>query len=322
MPVGPYPQDPSHHPPPAHPHEPPYEAPYEPPYEEPPYEQPPPADPYQPPPEVAPCALEAPVLFVARTAPIEQRSKPFQILRILDSGAWVAVEHGVKRTGCLDHGQMSELQDALAMAEFTARAPQQVNCAALPTSVVTVVDRSRGLRTSYGAPCGEPAHPSIHELVRVTGAWTRTLVGQPAELPAAPPPPPTPDEPAPPYARCALDAPALYSTTTTMLHAQHPPPRSLKILESGAWILRANGAVQTGCLRRGQMRALRRQMARADFAPPPPPAFQCKALPSRAVVIEDHANHRHARYTAPCGTPVHDSLHALERMIAQWVQAE
>lgn len=333
VPVGPYPQHPSQRPAPGQPHEPPYQPPYDsphgPPYEEPPHEQPPPADPYQPP-EVARCALDAPVLFVVRTAPIQQRSKPFRVLRILDSGAWITIDHGVERTGCLDDGQMSELRHALAMAQFTAAAPQQVTCAALPTMVTTVVDRSRRLRTSYAAPCGQPAHESIDELVRVTGAWTRTFVGQPVDLPAAPPPapdepappPPVPHEPVPPHAHCALDAPVLYSRTTAALHAQDQPPRTLQILDSGAWILRANGTEHTGCLSPGQMRALRRQMRRADFTPPPPPAFQCKALPVEAVVIEDHTRHRQARYTAPCGTPVHDSIHTLERTIAGWIRIE
>jgi hypothetical protein len=144
--------------------------------------------------------------------------------------------------------------------------------------------------------------------------------GSPPRQPAAAPAPGNGPVYRPATVRCRLDAAELFVTTTASAQAPDQPYRTLRILQSGAWILDQAGSQSTGCLDDGQMSSLQGTLAQADFAPPPS-QIRCKALPTTTVTVSDHARGRKARYSTPCGAPVHESIHELVRAADAAIQA-
>jgi chitodextrinase len=156
-------------------------------------------------------------------------------------------------------------------------------------------------------------------IAQIAGAGA-AHAGAPPRQPAASPAP----HPGPTYrpalVRCRLDAPELYVTTTASTQTPDQPYRTLRILQGGAWILDEAGRRSTGCLDDGQMSSLESTLVQADFTPPPS-QIRCKALPTTTVTVADHARGRKARYSTPCGEPVHESVHALVRAADAAIQA-
>ena len=147
--------------------------------------------------------------------------------------------------------------------------------------------------------------------------------GSPPRQPAASPAHPGPGAGPvyrPAVVRCRLDAAELLVTSTASTQAPDQPYRTLRVLQGGAWILDEAGARRTGCLDDGQMSSLQGALVQADFAPPPS-QIRCKALPTTTVTVADHARGRKARYSAPCGAPVHESIHELVRAADAAIQA-
>ncbi len=147
--------------------------------------------------------------------------------------------------------------------------------------------------------------------------------GSPPRQPAASPAHPGPGAGPiyrPAVVRCRLDAAELYVTTTASTQAPDQPYRTLRILQSGAWILDEAGARSTGCLDDGQMSSLQGTLAQADFTPPPW-RIRCKALPTTTVTVADHASGRKALYSTPCGALAHESIHELVRAVNAAIQA-
>lgn len=116
---------------------------------------------------------------------------------------------------------------------------------------------------------------------------------------------------APTQGACSLKSSAVYVHRTTSLQAADQTPRTLRVLRSGAWILVEGGSKTSGCLTGGALSTFARALQRADFSPPPKPAFQCRAMPTTSVTVSDRLNRRSYTYSAPCGDPVSASLQNL-----------
>lgn len=147
--------------------------------------------------------------------------------------------------------------------------------------------------------------------------------GSPSRQPAASPARPAPGAGPvhrPATVRCRLDAAELYVTTTASTQSPDRPYRTLRILQSGAWILDEAGRQSNGCLDDGQLSSLQGSLAQADFTVPPS-QVRCKALPTTTVTVADHARGRKTRYSTPCGEPVHASVHELVRAADAAIQA-
>lgn len=260
-------------------------------------------------PEEGGCSLDAPVLYAIKSAPANQPRDPSRVVRVLDSGAWIADEHGKQTSGCLSDQQLAELRGALAGADFTPPPPPEVTCAAVPTSMVIVADRKHGRRASFTAPCGQPASESVHALVRRTEAWTRAS----AQAPAPAPPPATPvTTPA-----CAMEGTPFYRETRWRLQDRGQPSAAemeLAVYTSGAWRRVSGGQEQSGCLSRQQVNGLRGRIGKTVIAHQSAPGPRCLAMPShRHQIVTAHGT---LAWEGPCAaTTPHPSVLALQQSV-------
>lgn len=108
--------------------------------------------------------------------------------------------------------------------------------------------------------------------------------------------------PAPVSAGCDPSASALFIEAVRNSPQQKDPVRQISIHTSGAWVVRSEGGPdQTGCLGPSDLAAFSQALAAADFAPPPAPRIQCKAMPTRFTTYTDVQGQRHAVSSNPCG---------------------
>lgn len=230
------------------------------------------------------CRLDAAELYVTTTASIQAPDRPHRTLRVLQSGAWILDEAGSRSTGCLDDGQLSSLQGALAQADFTPP-PSQVRCKAMPTTTVTVADHARGRKTRYSTPCGAPVHDSVHALVRAAEAAVHAAPEPPHILPVPEPPhaAPVPEPPhtLPVLPTCSLRGRPLYREVKWSVgdeSSARAPHTELVVYPSGAWLYSAQGVSRRGCMQRRELTAVRARLRQINMKPQSVIGGQCAAV--------------------------------------------
>ncbi len=121
---------------------------------------------------------------------------------------------------------------------------------------------------------------------------------------------------------CRLGGRLVYEVETANAKNPNQPYREIKIYASGGFSVLENGQRRTGCLKNGQMSTFRETLVEADFSPPPPPAFQCKALPHTRVTVKDYVNRRRASYASPCGRPANRDVYALIKRTERYIDQQ
>jgi hypothetical protein len=246
-------------------------------------------------PAVVRCRLDAAELYVTTTASTQAPDQPYRTLRILQSGAWILDQAGVRSTGCLDDGQMSSLQGTLAQADFTPP-PWRIRCKALPTTTVTVADHAGGRKARYSTPCGALAHESIHELVRAADAAIQAAPEPPHAGPA-PEPPHAGPVPEPPHAgpvpepphtlpvvpACSFRGRPLYREVQWSVGDEtsaQAPRTELVLYPGGGWLYTAQGVSRRGCMQRSELATVRARLRQASMKSQAVTGGQCDAVNS------------------------------------------
>ncbi|WP_428264598.1 hypothetical protein [Haliangium sp.] len=133
------------------------------------------------------------------------------------------------------------------------------------------------------------------------------------------PPPRTPVHHAPTSPPCALDAAVIFTIDSAPTNDPHGSYHMVRVLSSGAWTVDDGHHQRSGCLSDHQMAELRAHLSDADFTPPPPPRFRCRALPTRTVTVMNLVLGQKAQYSAPCGDPAGEDVLGLQRLVESWV---